>query len=317
MSRRTTYIHLFRWVAIAAMGGVLVWLVARHHQGMREHLRELSVGLAVASLAMVLGAHGLLILLWRVLVRLTVQVDLSIRQSAVACGLATAGRYIPGKIWAVAGKAALSATDARQRSALAAVSLLETLLIQAAGLMVGIGALPAVGATLGVPPAVAWSCAGGVFIAAGLVCYPPFLHRAVNPVLLRLKQTPVTIDAPAHVMGGVLLLYCLPWILYGSAAWLAFSAVNGLALGDWPTVAGSFASAHVAGFLAFFSPGGLGVREGVFASVLAAGYHDADVAVLVSLLMRVITMVAEAVGLLVALILVPGSPGRVTSPAAE
>jgi uncharacterized membrane protein YbhN (UPF0104 family) len=86
------------------------------------------------------------------------------------------------------------------------------------------------------------------------------------------------------------------WWLQGAALGLTLQALSPEPVdwSDWPLWTGASAVSLVGGFLAFFTPGGLGVREGLLMELLRhhVGAHEAVAAALV---LRVITLVGELV----------------------
>jgi uncharacterized membrane protein YbhN (UPF0104 family) len=60
----------------------------------------------------------------------------------------------------------------------------------------------------------------------------------------------------------------MTWIVYGASFWCMLRGVGITPGGFWETIA-AFSGAYLLGFLALFAPGGLGVREGALAVLLA------------------------------------------------
>ncbi|HZD05860.1 MAG TPA: lysylphosphatidylglycerol synthase domain-containing protein, partial [Longimicrobiales bacterium] len=87
-------------------------------------------------------------------------------------------------------------------------------------------------------------------------------------------------------------LYTVNWILYAFAFWVLLRSFGlpGTALEG----ASAFAAAYVVGYLAVFSPAGLGVREGVLTLFLAP-VTGQGAAVALSILARLWTTAVEVV----------------------
>jgi uncharacterized membrane protein YbhN (UPF0104 family) len=112
----------------------------------------------------------------------------------------------------------------------------------------------------------------GVAAAAALVllAWPRILARGLNVALARLGRAPLT-TAPRRVALLTLFpIYVLAWTAYGLSGAVL---VRALELGGAPLTDGftacAFVASWLAGFLSFLTPGGLGVREGVLAALLA------------------------------------------------
>jgi hypothetical protein len=171
--------------------------------------------------------------------------------------VANLGRYVPGKLWQIAGLAVL----ARQRGVPVAVSTAAAVLGQAVSLggaaLVGTAALAGGGSSFG-PWSVVFLGVLAVLIAVALV--PPLQRRAVA-LWFRLAGHPDGTLATSTLMTlGWLVLYTLNWILY-AGAFLVLAKSFGLP-GPPIAVASAFAAAYVLGYAMIFAPAGIGVREG-------------------------------------------------------
>ncbi len=88
-------------------------------------------------------------------------------------------------------------------------------------------------------------------------------------------------------------LYAANWLVLGAAVYFfAWSLPGAGPRGGYALVTVAYALAGVAGFLAFFSPAGLGVREGVLISALAPAL-SLETATLLAILARVMCTLVE------------------------
>jgi glycosyltransferase 2 family protein len=73
----------------------------------------------------------------------------------------------------------------------------------------------------------------------------------------------------AHrVLLSAAVLTCVAWVMYGIAFWLFTKGVLGTAPGALRNYVAVFAGSYLIGFLAIFSPAGVGVREGAMGIAL-------------------------------------------------
>ena len=87
------------------------------------------------------------------------------------------------------------------------------------------------------------------------------------------------------------------WGMYGLAFWTTGCALFAIPASDIPRYIGVFALAWLAGLVAFFAPGGIGVREAVIAALLAGPLGQADAIVLAAtsrIVLSTIDLVAGA-----------------------
>ncbi len=177
--------------------------------------------------------------------------------------VANLGRYVPGKIWQIAGLAVL----ARNRGIPAATAMGAAVVGQ--GIALAAATLVALGALVGGPPAIrSWSlpAAGVVAVATVVGLLPPVFARMTGLWFRLSKQ-----EAPRN-LGSVhalrwLVLYTANWALYAFSFWV-FAASFGHR-GDIVPVASAFAAAYVVGYVMIFAPAGLGVREGALVAFLS------------------------------------------------
>jgi hypothetical protein len=96
----------------------------------------------------------------------------------------------------------------------------------------------------------------------------------------------------------ILVLLILNWIYYGLGVFLVGYSLGILRIDQlpsaWPLLTGDFSAAWLAGFFAIFIPSGLGVRELVLSTLLTSHFQViASVAQAISVMMRLITVLAE------------------------
>ena len=203
--------------------------------------------------------------------------------------IANLGRYLPGKLWQIAGLAALAKAKGVAPATSAGAAVLGQGVAVVGAAAVGVGAL------LGGPAAYRpWGIVGlvGVAIIAGLLAAPR-VSAAVVRTWFRLVRS----DARPALEGAHtfrwLLLYTLNWALYAVAFW-----VLSLSLGfgrDAPgAVASAFAAAYVLGYAMVFAPAGLGPREG-FLIVFLTPHLGAASSGVVAIVARVWTTLVEVV----------------------
>lgn len=180
--------------------------------------------------------------------------------------VANLGRYVPGKLWQIAGLALL----ARRAGVSPAVATAAAVVGQAVGLAAAtlIGALSVLRSDAGVSASLVWSVLGGATIVVAALAIPA-LFRPLVRLWLRVAARRSPDDATVGTLEGLrwLTLYTLNWAAYALAFWLL---VRGLSLqGDLFVVGPAFAAAYVFGYAALFAPAGLGVREASLIVLLA------------------------------------------------
>lgn len=176
--------------------------------------------------------------------------------------VANLGRYVPGKVWQIAGLAVLARRAGVPGTTATAAAVVGQGVALVAASAVGLGALFA-----GPPEWRAVSALGGGALAAGvgIGLLPPVFDRVVG-LWFRLARQ----EAPASLHSGHAVrwlgLYLVNWIVYAASFWVLAESL-GLSAGPIP-VAASFAAAWVLGYVMIFAPAGVGVREGFLVALL-------------------------------------------------
>ncbi|HJS47264.1 MAG TPA: lysylphosphatidylglycerol synthase domain-containing protein [Gemmatimonadales bacterium] len=287
-----------RWrllgLVAAALVAVFVWrtFAANWDQFRTAPLDlRLQPGWVVLAALLVWAMYALLIAAWRGLLASWGR-RLTRWEAARIWALSNLAKYVPGKVWAMAGMAVMAKQVGVEGWVATGAAILMQILAVGTGALVvalaGTSALEAAhpGARV-VVLLLALASAGGV----GLVLWPPVASR-----LLR-EEGGSAIPAPGPVPLALAILANLAaWVGYGVALWCLARGVLGegsLPLG--PAI-GVFAASYLAGLLALFAPGGLVVREALFIVLLqpALGLSGATALAVASRLLLTLTEVGVA-----------------------
>ena len=288
-----------QFIAGALLVGWAIRSVAANWQSLRAQPIEwqLSTTWIVASGGVVFASYAVLIEAWRRVV-LSMGEKLAFWTAARIWFLASLGKYIPGKVWAVAGAAVLAQRAGVDPSvAVAGALVLQVLALASGAAVVAVTAGEAFQVVgQGATPIAAVVILLSLFGVAVLTSQP-FLDR-VGRLLPDSWPRPRAI--PARMVVAGFLANVLAWVGYGVALLLlARGLLPGIVL-SLPQAIGVFTCSYLAGFVALFAPGGLGPRESVFLLMLAGdiGLKPAAALALASRLLLTGTEVLPAVPLL-------------------
>jgi len=201
--------------------------------------------------------------------------------------LANLGRYVPGKVWSVAGMVVL----AREAGVEPWAATASAFAVQALGLGTAVALVGAATPTAASPVRLgiaALAAAGTITLLASerAVAWLGRMAGAATP------WRPLPIGA---ILASALLTF-LGWVGYGLAFWLLARGLGLPATLSLPVAAGVFAVGYILGLLALFAPGGIGVREGVFIALLTPAL-GAGGALVLSLASRLqLTAIEAALG---------------------
>jgi glycosyltransferase 2 family protein len=291
--------RVLQFIAGAVVVGLAVRSVALNWQGLRAQPIEwrISTGWIAASVLVVFTAYAVLIEAWRRVV-LSMGESLPFFQAARIWFLASLGKYVPGKVWAVAGAAVLAQRAGVDPSvAVAGALVLQALALASGATAVALTAREAFQAVgPGLAP-VAIAVLAGAIVGMFVLGSQPLLDRLSRLLPASLPRLRATSPAMLAAAFGANFF---AWVAYGVALLL-------LARGLLPEVhlslaqaIGVFTCSYLVGFIAVFAPGGLGPRESVFLLMLSGqiGLKPAAALALASRLLLTGTEVLPAVPLL-------------------
>ncbi len=294
--------RLVRLARLALGLAVVGWLAAalwRNWSEIRVPPITWSVGPGgvLLSAIIVWAMYGVLILAWRAMLAGWGE-RLSAWEAARIWTVSSLGKYVPGKVWAIAGMALM----ARQAGVAPWAATASAVIIQA--MAVGTGAL-VVGAAGreaiegGHPGATAalWLVAVASAAALALLAWPPLVRRLIRMVTI---APPSASPAAGPILLG-LGANLAAWLGYGLALWiLAHATLPAVSL-DLRAAIGSFAASYLAGLLVLLAPGGLAVREGVLVLMLqgSLGWGRAAALAIASRLLLTLTELGAAVPFLI------------------
>ncbi|MEM7417386.1 MAG: lysylphosphatidylglycerol synthase domain-containing protein [Gemmatimonadota bacterium] len=204
--------------------------------------------------------------------------------------IANLGRYIPGKVWQIAGLAALATQRGIPGPKAAAAAIVGQGVAIVAASTIGAGRL--------------WTYADGagwrwlvpvVLVALILIGLVPAVFSATSRLWFRVARSEVPAELDSRHGAEWLGIGLASWLVYAGAFWLLVRGLGyDVALLD---TASSFAAAYVLGYLFIPAPAGLGIREGALVFFLAGslGPNGAVAASAVAALARLWTTAVEVV----------------------
>jgi hypothetical protein len=256
----------WRWgqaIAGLLVIGFVVRSLARNWESVRAEpvAWQLAPQWILLSLVTVLVTYALLVESWRRMLA-GWGPSLGYLEAARIWVVSSMGKYLPGKVWAIAGMALLAERrGVPPGTATASALLLQIVSIGTGTLLVGLTGVAVLeshrpGSRIALIVVLVASVAGLV-----VVMWPPLARR----LLARFPRIPAGRVTPAPgAVGFGIVANLAAWVGYGAALWLlARGVLPSARLGLSDAISG-FAGSYIAGLLFLLAPGGLGVREGVF-----------------------------------------------------
>ena len=286
------------WVGQIVLALLVAAFVGRALVRHWDEFRSLDISLDLHAGPIVLAAltvwvtYALLIEAWRRVI-LGWGETLAYRPAVRIWCLSNLGRYLPGKVWGVAGLAVLAGRAGVSGWAAAG----SALAMQA--LAVGTGA----SAVALFAPGVVSPLQLVIAAVLALVAVWALTSRSLSERVVRRVRPNAEprVLAPGTALAAATITL-LGWLAYGVAFWLLARGLLGEGAVSLGTAIGVFAAGYIVGLLALFAPGGVGVRELVFVAMLTPVMGSGG-AVALSVASRLLLTLTESGAALVALAL--------------
>ncbi|MEO6435719.1 MAG: YbhN family protein [Tepidisphaeraceae bacterium] len=263
------------WIWRAAALGLTVWIFTimirpLHEQWptVREQIREINpVRFALASLMFATFLLCFRALVWR---RVLKAFGHRLPYGAATRIWATSelARYLPGAIWQVVGRVYLARPYGVGGTIVSTSQILEVFIFLFANVLVAGSCLLWFGQKMD-PYARPWLITAMLLVPGLALClHPRVFYGGANWLLARLNKPPIVKRLRGAKLVELLVWMILGLVYQGLGVYVITDPVLHLKLAWWWVVAGAYCLAWCAGFLAFWAPGGIGVRELVFVAAM-------------------------------------------------
>ena len=293
---RPLFLKVLRFIIPAAIFIFLGSLILRQWDLLEDYSWDIDIVYALFAFFFLLVTFLLLAILFRKIFYY-LDVNLSLKKTFKIFFISNLGRYMPGKIWQFVGMYYL--LDQENIGKLKSVScvLWANILINLAGLVVGLPTLYFYYYKVSFFSLIVMTLLLSFLF---IIIQPKFINSISHFVLRKMNKEPVNMSLPSSKIILLLLFCCGIWFFYGLGFFLLANSVTDIEMNSFPLFVGSFAAAHIIGFMAFFAPGGLGVREGALTYMLSL-YLPLPVATIISVLARIWFTLGEVVCVMVSL----------------
>lgn len=243
------------------------------------------------SCAVLLGGYFFSAWVWGRMVHDLGGPSLAPREAIRIYMVANLGRYLPGKLWQIAGLALLARGQGVSAPVATAAAVVGQAVALAGAMLVGLVAVGSAGPELArwAPLAIA-----GTLALVTIVTVPPLFRPLLRLLMRFVPGDRRPSEVPIGASEGIrwLALFTANWAGYAFAFALL---VRGLSLkGSFLEVGPAFAASYVLGYLVLFAPAGLGVREGAMLTFLSP-VMGASGAALIALTARIWTTLVEVI----------------------
>ncbi|MBA7482109.1 hypothetical protein ES707_17590 [subsurface metagenome] len=286
-----TLIFLIKLAIVLAIVFFIVRAVIADWEKVQSYEWQINPLLLALSCAGFFAAYAVLVLIWKRVLK-AFGYTVSYQEAWAIYFIGNLGRYIPGKVWTVvgvaymAGKSGIPAVVAGTAAICAqAYSVLSSFVFFVIFFILRNSAFTGI--------RFIWTLFFPVILIL-IFLVPRNLERMLNLILVRLGRERVSLKLTTAAAMKITCMYLCSWLVYGCAFWLFVSSMTGIGSFNPFFLAGAFAVSYVLGYIAFFAPGGIGVREGIL-SMLLTGMVSAGVAIVISFSARLMTTCVELI----------------------
>ncbi len=261
-------------------------------------LHTLNVPLIVLSLFCFVVFFFLRVFFWQKLL-LAKEMEFSFKETASTWGFSELKRYIPGGIWPILARSSAYSKKGGEQKALLASILQEAEFLGIACITLSLLSLNfLLFGILSIPYSIVISVLGGIFITA---CIGIFIfHQSIFPKRFQFLKHLLP-DFSPDKMVYLLSIMAGAFFFFGLGTFFAIDSLTTLFLPHILSLSGFFVFTFLAGYVSFFAPMGLGVREGIMTIGLSKYISLADSA-LGSIIARILQTIAEVIFLLICII---------------
>ena len=269
-SRRSRVTLVAQWLIAAVVIGFASRELARQWRDVAPALQGLRLDWTriLASGILVVATYLILVEAWRATLRVWSE-SLPFSAAMRIWFVSNLGKYVPGKVWQIAAMGAMAQKRGVSPAAAVGSSLIVNLVSVIAGFaVIAVTAAGRAGAVVGMRASgarsveltvVAIAIAGGAALLLAPVAVPRLVMLAG-----RVTGRSITIpQIPARAIWVAAVSTIASWLLYGMAFFLFAHGVSPRATGNAVSYIAVYTGSYLAGYLALFAPGGVGVREAV------------------------------------------------------
>jgi len=262
-------INLLKWLWIVAVLLGAGYYFYRNYEDISVYLKTISYPRLGISFILLFIGKLILSDLTRFSLK-KVDQKISYKESLTITSITQLAKYLPGGIWHVAGKFGFyKARKMTTKKATQAI-LVENLWLLSSAIVIGIIAM-VISSQAGLCELNAFFCQKELITILAVILPVAWVAGLLLFEKLFLKKYHF------HLTDflGVLVKLVVIWVAFGISYWLVFPAQEGFLI----PIIGAFSLSWVAGYVAFFAPGGIGIREFLLTILLASFFASHEVAI--------------------------------------
>jgi uncharacterized membrane protein YbhN (UPF0104 family) len=291
------WVRIATWSVCLVVLGFVTWALVKQFRQVRwseVHFRAVPM---TAAILCTLGVNAMQLLArWTLLI--AYGYPLGWRAQVQAAWVPQLGKYVPGGVASLGGAVYLMRTHGVPGAIALSVAVLLDALAVIAGLIVSTPLL--LWAPVRAKFPLAWLACAGMTVAGLVLLHPKVFVALLNVALRRIRRQPIAKVPPLSRYFWPVLASFGQWVVAGLGLWFMTASVMTVEMKLIPLFIASAALAMTVSYLAPFTPGGIGIREGLYLLTLGPviGPKVAIVVVAMRVAQTLIEILLAAVGVL-------------------
>ena len=273
--------NAFKYLFVIAALGFMVVYIMKNWSALEQYDWQFDIGLFALSMLVLWMGITVGIILFRLIFKLMLGIDIKFLQVFKMNNIANIGRYIPGKLWSVMGIFYFTDRLGISKKQTSVAILVNESTSKGSALLLGLLYFFFSSSHISYLPYML-----ALLVLALVFIHPKILEKVLNIILGILKREKISLDISYQKILLVFLLYTTVWILCSLGFYLMVKSITPLESVNVLKFMTIFPFSWVIGYLVLFAPGGLGVREGIITAMLAE-FVMPEVALVVALLQRI------------------------------
>jgi len=260
-------------------------------QKLTQYEWQFNVGFLLISFIILLIRLSITVGIWKKLLN-KLGSKLSYKKCFKVWFMSLLGKYLPGRVWASLGRIYLAQAEGVPKRTSFTSLVYEYSLSSMSAFIFGVVLL------------LIYMGKGQISAFMPFLYFMPFVFFILHPkifsgianfILNKLKKEPINLDFTYLEIFGFMGLYLVNWLVMALAFYYFVNSIYPVELSVYPVLAGMLALSILAGFLCFFVPAGLGVREGVLTGLLSI-YLPLEIAIVIAIGSRIWITLGELTG---------------------
>ncbi len=279
----------FAVIAIAFMG----YYLYKNLSDLQQYHWQFNIVLFLISILILWLALFAIVLIFRLIFKKLINVDIGFLQMFRAYNIANIGRYLPGKVWSIFGLFYFTGQYGINKKQTTLAIVANEVSSKGSGVLLGLCYFLFSSSFQSYLPLMI-----ALLAACLVIIHPRVLDKVINLALKLVKKQPIKIDFSYSTIFVFFLMYIIIWEIHSLAFYFLINSITPLKAINLVKFSTILPLCWVVGYIILLTPGGIGVREGMLVITLGE-FLTPEVALVVAILQRIWFILVEGINVLI------------------